>query len=64
MLTFGLDFAFRRPADANPLDLNNFPAGEDHSSRDHGNQTHLLTLLHICTTLNIYIFPYLQGKTI
>ncbi|KAL1807007.1 hypothetical protein ACET3Z_030075 [Daucus carota] len=36
MLTFGLDFAFRRPADANPLDLNNFPAGEDHSSRDHG----------------------------
>ncbi|KAL8105923.1 zinc finger protein JAGGED-like [Apium graveolens] len=25
-----------RPADANPLDLNNLPAGEDHTSRDQG----------------------------
>ncbi|WOH13359.1 hypothetical protein DCAR_0832869 [Daucus carota subsp. sativus] len=29
-------YVYMRPADANPLDLNNFPAGEDHSSRDHG----------------------------
>lgn len=56
MLTFGIDFVFRRPADANPLDLNNLPAGEDHTSRDHGTQplvsTHTHTDLHLFVKIN------------